>query len=134
MKSEMPSSMFRPLSPDELKKFRQWARDNYILGTEINSLWHPSIRVECELMNLEEVQQQYPKFREGVQNPRTFSMEELKEAMESQSGFCLKCGAERGECEPDARKYKCESCGANAVYGAEEIVIMGLVSEEGEEE
>jgi hypothetical protein len=25
--------------------------------------------------------------------------------------------------EPDARKYECESCGANSVYGAEELLM-----------
>jgi hypothetical protein len=38
-------------------------------------------------------------------------------------GFCLVCGAEAEGCEPDARQYECESCGACAVYGAEEILI-----------
>jgi hypothetical protein len=38
-------------------------------------------------------------------------------------GFCLACGAEAEGCEPDAQQYECESCGAAAVYGAEEILI-----------
>ncbi len=38
-------------------------------------------------------------------------------------GFCIKCGCEHHECEPDARKYKCESCGERAVYGAEELLL-----------
>jgi len=38
-------------------------------------------------------------------------------------GFCISCGAEHGGCEPDARKYKCECCGAMAVYGAEELLF-----------
>ena len=37
-------------------------------------------------------------------------------------GFCIACGHEQGGCEPDARKYQCEACGENAVYGAEEIM------------
>jgi predicted RNA-binding Zn-ribbon protein involved in translation (DUF1610 family) len=39
-------------------------------------------------------------------------------------GFCIACGAEAFDVEPDARKYTCESCGEKAVYGAEELVIM----------
>lgn len=39
-------------------------------------------------------------------------------------GFCLHCGADAEECEPDARKYKCEECGQCQVYGAAEILIM----------
>lgn len=48
------------------------------------------------------------------------------EAVESDDniGFCLDCGHEQGGCEPDARKYKCESCGQRAVFGAEELCIM----------
>jgi hypothetical protein len=40
-------------------------------------------------------------------------------------GFCKECGHEQDGCEPDARGYKCESCGAMAVYGAEEMLISG---------
>jgi hypothetical protein len=38
-------------------------------------------------------------------------------------GFCIMCGNEQGGCEPDARRYKCESCGARQVYGAEELAF-----------
>ena len=41
-------------------------------------------------------------------------------------GFCIACGAEHYGCEPDARKYECEECGAHQVYGAPELVIMGF--------
>ena len=46
---------------------------------------------------------------------------------EAYKGFCLACGKTQSGVEPDARKYTCESCGAPKVYGAEELVIMGLV-------
>ena len=39
-------------------------------------------------------------------------------------GFCLACGEEQEGCEPDARGYECEVCGAHRVYGAEEILLM----------
>ncbi len=39
-------------------------------------------------------------------------------------GFCLGCGAEADGCEPDAREYECESCGARKVYGAEELLMQ----------
>jgi hypothetical protein len=38
-------------------------------------------------------------------------------------GFCKECGHSQDGCEPDARGYKCESCGAMGVYGAEEMLI-----------
>jgi len=41
-------------------------------------------------------------------------------------GFCLACGASR-MAEPDARRYPCEECGEEMVYGAQELAIMGLI-------
>lgn len=38
-------------------------------------------------------------------------------------GFCIACGVEAEGCEPDARRYKCESCGERQVYGADELLI-----------
>ena len=38
-------------------------------------------------------------------------------------GACIKCGADAWGVEPDARGYKCEECGENAVYGGEELVL-----------
>ena len=38
-------------------------------------------------------------------------------------GFCIACGADANGVEPDARKYKCEVCGARSVYGAEELMM-----------
>ena len=40
------------------------------------------------------------------------------------TGICEACGEEQGGCEPDARGYVCESCGAEAVYGAEECLFL----------
>ena len=39
------------------------------------------------------------------------------------SGFCTACGDETYGVEPDARRYQCEACGENAVYGAEELLL-----------
>ena len=38
-------------------------------------------------------------------------------------GFCIACGAEAYDVEPDARRYECDICGANKVYGAQEILL-----------
>ena len=52
---------------------------------------------------------------------------------ENYEGFCLACGNWQGGVEPDARRYACDSCDAPKVYGAEELLMMGLVyHEEGE--
>jgi hypothetical protein len=45
-------------------------------------------------------------------------------------GFCLDCGEEHENIEPDARRYKCEACGERRVYGAEEILVMGTCDED----
>ena len=58
---------------------------------------------------------------------RTFTLAQIEEASDLQCGFCLACGAMRECCEPDARKYRCDACQENQVYGAEEIVLMGLM-------
>ena len=38
-------------------------------------------------------------------------------------GYCLVCGSERYQTEPDARRYPCEDCGRNTVYGAQELLL-----------
>jgi hypothetical protein len=51
------------------------------------------------------------------------------EVQESCNGACLACGEIiYGGVEPDARKYECESCGANEVYGLEELLMMGVIA------
>lgn len=57
-----------------------------------------------------------------------FTLEEYEELEESMAGACIACGAWRNCCEPDAREYPCDECGRNTVYGAGELVLMGLVS------
>lgn len=58
------------------------------------------------------------------------TVDRVTEAVEAQftsldnPGFCTSCGADADGCEPDARNYKCESCGQRAVYGAEELLMM----------
>ncbi len=57
-----------------------------------------------------------------------FFLEQIEEAIEDNGGFCTACGASASGVEPDARSYECDTCGANAVYGAEELLLMGLVA------
>ena len=51
------------------------------------------------------------------------TLEHAESLMADSQGFCLACG-ENQSAEPDARKYECEICGENAVYGAEELLLM----------
>jgi len=56
----------------------------------------------------------------------SITTERIIEAIEEDDniGFCTACGEDKYGVEPDARKYECESCGKNEVYGAEELLII----------
>jgi hypothetical protein len=41
-------------------------------------------------------------------------------------GFCVACGKKQDGCEPDARNYKCKSCGERQVFGAAELLMMSV--------
>jgi hypothetical protein len=60
------------------------------------------------------------KMHESITEDRVMEAVEADDYM----GFCLECGEEAFGCEPDARGYECESCGAHKVYGAEEVLLM----------
>ena len=45
---------------------------------------------------------------------------------EENQGFCLACGEINDGVEPDAAKGECDGCGKYKVYGAAELVLMGL--------
>lgn len=55
------------------------------------------------------------------------SEDEFEELQESHGGICRSCSNQQFGCEPDARFYECESCGAKDVFGAEELLIMGEI-------
>jgi Zn finger protein HypA/HybF involved in hydrogenase expression len=54
------------------------------------------------------------------------SLEDIEQNSTDYIGYCLACGETQEGVEPDARRYKCESCGMDKVYGGEELVLMGL--------
>jgi DNA-directed RNA polymerase subunit RPC12/RpoP len=56
-----------------------------------------------------------------------FNEEFERLTFEGTSGFCLNCGHQADGIEPDARKYECETCGKERLYGLEELLLMGLV-------
>ena len=59
---------------------------------------------------------------------------EFNESRAEYQGICLYCGAMAGECETDARKYQCEECALEQVYGTEELLLMGKIRIENEDE
>lgn len=62
----------------------------------------------------------------------SITLDRLLEAAEAEMfgldnpGFCRSCGEEADGCEPDARNYTCEACGASEVFGASELLLMVL--------
>lgn len=56
----------------------------------------------------------------------SISADLIMNAVESNDyvGFCIACGAEHYNIEPDAERYTCEVCEDQTVYGAETIFIM----------
>lgn len=61
---------------------------------------------------------------ESVTEERVLEMAQSSMFGTCNDGICFACGAEQGGCEPDARNYKCDNCGASEVFGAEEAMIM----------
>lgn len=62
------------------------------------------------------------------ENMQKMSEEEFRQHCNDSDGFCTACEQwTGGDCEPDAREYECEGCGERKVYGAEEILLMGLI-------
>lgn len=57
----------------------------------------------------------------------TITLEEYEELDSDYGGVCLACGEYAYGVEPDARQYTCESCDEKQVYGAQELLMMGLV-------
>jgi ribosomal protein S27AE len=39
-------------------------------------------------------------------------------------GFCINCGEDAMNVEPDAERYECGICGDKTVYGAEQLLLM----------
>ena len=46
-------SIYRELNPEEEQDFRDWARENFKPGGEVNQAWHPVVRDECLKIELE---------------------------------------------------------------------------------
>lgn len=53
--------------------------------------------------------------------------ETYQEMEENYIGLCLGCQEEQDGCEPDARKYECQCCHENRVYGVPQLLIMGKI-------
>ena len=69
-----------------------------------------------------------------MQKPIIITENDYRELQEAYGGFCLACKQKAYGIEPDARNYNCESCGAEEVFGLEELLIMGNISFKDEED
>lgn len=63
------------------------------------------------------------KINPKITEDRVLDAVERRETDLDSPGFCNACGEDAEGVEPDARKYRCESCGAMQVYGAEEYLV-----------
>jgi len=61
-----------------------------------------------------------PKKKRAITIERVMEMCERDEY----EGICIACGEDAEGVEPDARKYECESCGKEKVYGCQELLFM----------
>jgi hypothetical protein len=66
------------------------------------------------------------KIHESITLERVMCAMEASMFGTEDAGFCLGCGEDAMEVEPDAERYQCESCGKRAVYGAEQLLLLGL--------
>jgi len=53
MKEDRLAWLFRELTAEEERSFRQWARDNWRPGDYVDPIWHPVVRDECQKMEKE---------------------------------------------------------------------------------
>lgn len=63
------------------------------------------------------------KVHPSVTQQRILDAVERRQRTLDNPGICIACGADADGCEPDAERYRCEACGARAVYGAEQLLF-----------
>jgi hypothetical protein len=63
------------------------------------------------------------KIHDSVTTKRILEAVQRQQSSLDNPGICVLCGADADGCEPDARRYECESCGECGVYGAEELLM-----------
>jgi len=58
------------------------------------------------------------------------SENEYRSYCNNDDGYCVNCGdiTRFGMTEPDARRYPCDECGKNTVFGIEESLLCGYIN------
>lgn len=69
---------------------------------------------------------QYKAKNGAMQWKPSFEWIETAVRNDNMEGFCLACKNEQMGIEPDAGKVQCDACGEYKVYGAEQLLLMGL--------
>jgi len=67
MAYESNHPLFKSLSDEQEKEFRNGARENYIPMTKINPVWHPVYREECNKINDEELRIEVDNLKKVVE-------------------------------------------------------------------
>jgi hypothetical protein len=67
-----------------------------------------------------------------MRKPKKLTLARIMRAVERDEnmGFCRACGTSRANVEPDAEHYPCENCDMPDVFGAEQLLIMGVGEED----
>ena len=65
-KTNAAAGLFRRLLFAEANEVRNWARDNYEVGSPINSTWHPVCQDECAVLNMRELLNVMEEEKNGV--------------------------------------------------------------------
>lgn len=55
------------------------------------------------------------------------TLEEYEDLTSGYMGYCTSCGFTQEGVEDDAQNYECDDCGESTVFGAGELLMMGLV-------
>ena len=63
----------------------------------------------------------------ALANFTPLTIEQYIHAREEYLGYCVNCGEEYPQCEPDADGYYCHACDSYFVQGVENLLMFDLV-------
>lgn len=65
-----------------------------------------------------------PKIHDSITFERVMEAYERQMFSLDNPGFCLSCGVDHDEWEPDAEIYECYNCGENKVMDAQNVLML----------
>lgn len=75
--------IFKDLTDEQEKEFREWARNKYVPLHPINLMWHPVVRNECMKIN-EDYEKQFKPLKEDPDYDYTDFVQLEKEQQEEE--------------------------------------------------